>query len=72
MDDELIEALEAELDLKVHRQMAYQGDPDCTSNMCRRFFGERDAPSVCAGWHCANCRQPSSQYGHPEGECPSG
>lgn len=52
---------------KIGPLMAYQGDPDCTSMLCRRYFGadNRITPG-CIGWHCAVCCEPSSQYGHSE------
>ncbi len=43
--------------------LAYQGQEDCQSMECRRYF-DRDDNDVCAGWHCGNCHHPSSQYGH--------
>lgn len=41
--------------------LAYQGREGCTDVRCRR---DMRIPDVCAGWHCGNCDQPSSQQGH--------
>lgn len=46
------------------RLMAYQGKPGCTSMQCRRFFNADGSSGACMGWHCADCHEPSSQYGH--------
>ncbi len=49
--------------IRVGPLLAYQSEPGCQSMMCRRDFSD-GMPGVCAGWHCGNCHQPSSQYGH--------
>ena len=46
--------------------LAVGGNPDCKSMMCTRSFPNKDnlKDSVCIGYHCANCGEPSSMYGH--------
>lgn len=67
-------------EFKPTHHLAYAGDPDCTSMTCRRmvnkavnFMGHGRVTLVtteiepgCMGWHCAVCREPSSQYGHED------
>jgi hypothetical protein len=48
------------------RPLAVQGQEGCTSSRCRRFVGDTTA-SECLGWHCAQCGEPTNQYGHPDG-----
>jgi len=40
---------------------------ECNDMRCRRvgiIDSEGNSKSVCAGYHCGRCGEPSSQYGH--------
>lgn len=42
--------------------VAYQGKAGCEDIRCtRRGYGSE---SVCVGWHCSHCDEPSSYQGH--------
>jgi hypothetical protein len=41
---------------------AYQGKPGCRDLRCTRRGSESE--SVCVGWHCCHCDEPSNYQGH--------
>ena len=45
----------------------YGGKPDCQDMRCRRA-PQPDGTTICAGWHCGACGQPTGQYGHSRGD----
>lgn len=51
---------------KVIRQVAYMGNAECVSPICRRSW---PITPGCLGWHCSLCDAPCSSFGHGK-SCP--
>ena len=43
--------------------LAYQGKEGCQGATCRSML-DGDGGSVCVGWHCSYCDEPTSYQGH--------
>ena len=67
MDADLQAKVESALGVTISKQMAYEGKPGCTNPLCRTMCGE-DGSLVCVGWHCPQCHEPTSMYGHDCGD----
>jgi len=44
--------------------MAYSPGEDCQGQWTCRGITDEDGNWQCMGYHCANCDEPSGQYGH--------